>query len=167
MKLTTKGRFAVTAMIDVALYQNDGPVSLSEVADRNAISLSYLEQLFRRLRQRNLVSSTRGPGGGYRLARDSSEISIADIVLGVDEPVDATNCGHRHHCGGQDQPCMTHELWSTLTKKIVDYLASVSVADLVDSAKSNLISQDDRILLRKNHRMVSLTEARFLAGKVS
>ncbi len=98
MRLTTKGRFAVTAMIDLASRQGDGPVTLAGIAERQRISLSYLEQLFGKLRRHNLVSSVRGPGGGYRLARAMDEITVADIIIAVDEPLDATQCGGKENC---------------------------------------------------------------------
>jgi Rrf2 family iron-sulfur cluster assembly transcriptional regulator len=130
MRLTTKGRFAVTAMIDVASRQDDGPVTLNGIAERQNISLSYLEQLFGRLRRSNLVKSVRGPGGGYRLARSVEEITVTDIVLAVDEPMDATRCGGRANCNNAAQ-CMTHDLWSNLNKRMFDYLDSVTLASLV------------------------------------
>ena len=130
MRLTTKGRFAVTAMIDLASRQTDGPVTLAGIADRQKISLSYLEQLFGKLRRHDLVSSVRGPGGGYRLARDMGDITVAEIIIAVDEPLDATQCGGRENCQDEHR-CMTHDLWSTLNSRMYDYLSSVSLADLV------------------------------------
>ena len=130
MRLTTKGRFAVTAMVDLALRQNRGPVTLAAISERQHISLSYLEQLFGKLRRRKLVSSVRGPGGGYRLAQPMPSITVADIVIAVDEPLDATQCGGKENCA-DDKRCMTHELWATLNKKMHEYLSSVSLADLV------------------------------------
>ena len=130
MRLTTKGRFAVTAMIDLALRQDKGPVALSRISERQDISLSYLEQLFGRLRRHELVSSSRGPGGGYRLGRESSDITVADIIYAVDEPIDATQCGGKQDCN-DDDVCMTHELWAALSRHMVDYLDSVTVKDLV------------------------------------
>jgi Rrf2 family iron-sulfur cluster assembly transcriptional regulator len=134
MKLTTKGRFAVTAMIDLALRQNDGPVTLAGISERQKISLSYLEQLFGKLRRHELVASVRGPGGGYRLARPLADVSVADIIRAVDEPVDATLCGGKGNCQ-DDQPCMTHNLWTTLTVRMLEYLSSVTLAELVDQQK--------------------------------
>jgi Rrf2 family iron-sulfur cluster assembly transcriptional regulator len=131
MRLTTKGRFAVTAMIDVALYGTGGPVTLAAVADRQKISLSYLEQLFGKLRRAGLVESVRGPGGGYNLARAAAEVSVADVILAVDEPIDATQCGGRENCHDGDRRCMTHELWSGLNTHIFAFLRSVTLADLV------------------------------------
>lgn len=130
MRLTTKGRFAVTAMIDVALRQHAGPVTLAGIAERQKISLSYLEQLFGKLRRNKLVASTRGPGGGYTLAKELDEVSVADIIRAVDEPLDATNCGGKGNCH-EDRPCMTHNLWTTLNQRMFDYLNSVTLADLV------------------------------------
>jgi len=131
MRLTTKGRFAVTALIDLALRGSDGPVTLAGISERQKISLSYLEQLFGKLRRCNLVDSVRGPGGGYCLARPVEEITVADIVRAVDESFDATQCGGRENCRDEDR-CMTHELWSTLNFKMYEYLTSVTLSDLVD-----------------------------------
>ncbi len=130
MRLTTKGRFAVTAMIDLALHSGEGPVTLAGISDRQRISLSYLEQLFGKLRRHQLVDSVRGPGGGYRLARPMPRISVADIVRAVDEALDATQCGGRENCR-EEERCMTHDLWMTLNAKMYEYLESVSLADLV------------------------------------
>ncbi|MBE2258860.1 MAG: Fe-S cluster assembly transcriptional regulator IscR [Candidatus Accumulibacter sp.] len=135
MRLTTKGRFAVTAMIDLALRCADGPVSLAGISDRQKISLSYLEQLFGKLRRYRLVDSVRGPGGGYCLARPTSEMTVADIIRAVDEPLDATQCGGRENCQ-DDERCMTHDLWATLNVKMFDYLSSVTLAELVDQQLS-------------------------------
>jgi Rrf2 family iron-sulfur cluster assembly transcriptional regulator len=130
MRLTTKGRFAVTAMVDLAMRQTRGPVTLAAISERQRISLSYLEQLFGKLRRRKLVRSVRGPGGGYCLAVAVQDISVADIVEAVDEPIDATQCGGRENCL-DDKRCMTHDLWATLNAKMYDYLSSVNLADLV------------------------------------
>jgi|TARA_Y100000296_G_scaffold86890_1_gene128485 Rrf2 family iron-sulfur cluster assembly transcriptional regulator len=139
MRLTTKGRFAVTAMIDLALRQGKGPVTLSAISERQEISLSYLEQLFGKLRRHQIVESVRGPGGGYNLARKAADVSVADIIIAVDEPLDATQCGGKENCHSAAHPggarCMTHELWSTLNEKMVEYLDSVSLQDLVDQQK--------------------------------
>ena len=130
MRLTTKGRFAVTALLDVALTADEAPVSLSAVSDRQDISLSYLEQLFGKLRRHGLVNSVRGPGGGYTLARPMSQFTVADIVVAVDEPMDARQCEGKEDCKG-GQKCMTHHLWMDLNHKMFNYLSSVSLADLV------------------------------------
>jgi len=132
MRLTTKGRFAVTAMIDLALRQAGGPVTLAAISQRQQISLSYLEQLFGRLRRHDLVESTRGPGGGYTLGRKPSDITVADIIVSVDEPIDATQCVGKENCLGEGERCMTHELWSALNAKMVDFLDSITLQKLVD-----------------------------------
>ena len=130
MRLTTKGRFAVTAMVDLSMRQTRGPVTLSAISERQHISLSYLEQLFGKLRRAKLVSSVRGPGGGYNLAQPTQSVTVANIVTAVDEPLDATQCGGKENCH-DDKRCMTHDLWATLNEKMHDYLSSVSLADLV------------------------------------
>jgi Rrf2 family iron-sulfur cluster assembly transcriptional regulator len=130
MRLTTKGRFAVTAMVDLGMRQNRGPVTLAAISDRQHISLSYLEQLFGKLRRSGLVSSVRGPGGGYNLAQPAQGITVADIVTAVDEPLDATQCAGKENCH-DDKRCMTHDLWATLNEKMHAYLSSVTLADLV------------------------------------
>lgn len=134
MRLTTKGRFAVTAMIDLALRQDAGPVTLAGISERQRISLSYLEQLFGKLRRHRIVGSVRGPGGGYQLAKAVDTITVADIIVAVDEPLDATSCGGKENCK-DDQRCMTHELWTTLNEKMFEFLNSVSLADLVAQQK--------------------------------
>ena len=137
MRLTTKGRFAVTAMIDLALRSGDGPVTLAGISERQKISLSYLEQLFGKLRRHSLVDSVRGPGGGYCLARPAKTITVADVVRAVDEQLDATQCGGRENCRDEER-CMTHELWTTLNFKMYEYLTSVTLSDLVDSQLKKL-----------------------------
>ena len=135
MRLTTKGRFAVTAMIDLALREAHGPVTLAGISQRQKISLSYLEQLFGKLRRFNIVESTRGPGGGYTLARKPEEVSVADIIVAVDEPLDATQCGGKGNCHSEEDThsrCMTHDLWASLNAKMVEFLDSVSLQKLVD-----------------------------------
>lgn len=141
MRLTTKGRFAVTAMIDLALRQHNGPVTLAGISQRQKISLSYLEQLFGRLRRHELVQSTRGPGGGYTLGKPMGDIAVADIIYAVDEPLDATQCGGKQNCGDDDRRCMTHELWANLNRVMVDYLDSVTLHDLVEEHKQRLARQ--------------------------
>jgi Rrf2 family transcriptional regulator, iron-sulfur cluster assembly transcription factor len=130
MRLTTKGRFAVTAMIDVAMFGTSGPVTLAAISERQKISLSYLEQLFGKLRRHGIVDSVRGPGGGYTLSRAAPELSVADIILAVDEPIDATQCGGKENCH-DDRRCMTHELWAGLNAHIFAFLRSVTLAELV------------------------------------
>lgn len=132
MRLTTKGRFAVTAMIDLAAREAEGPVTLAGIAERQKISLSYLEQLFGKLRRYQLVSSVRGPGGGYRLARDIDAITVADIIIAVDEPLDATQCGGNQNCHDEHR-CLTHDLWTNLNRRMYAYLESVTLGALVKS----------------------------------
>jgi Rrf2 family iron-sulfur cluster assembly transcriptional regulator len=138
MRLTTKGRFAVTAMLDLAMSEADKPVTLAGISERQNISLSYLEQLFSRLRRCGLVKSVRGPGGGYRIAKPLTEISISEIISAVDELIDATQCGGQENCHDESR-CMTHDLWSSLNVKILEYLSGISLSDLVASndAKAN------------------------------
>ena len=153
MRLTTKGRFAVTAMVDLAMRGGKGPVTLAGISERQKISLSYLEQLFGKLRRNNVVASVRGPGGGYCLARPANKISIVDIIVAVDEALDATNCGTMGNC--QDgKPCLTHELWFGLNEAIHEYLGKINLQQLVDgqiksgSADNSLavMTQHDRSL---------------------
>ena len=131
MRLSTKGRYAVMAMVDLAAQGGERAVSLAEIAERQDISLSYLEQLFAKLRRRGLVQSARGPGGGYRLARTADETTIAEIVHAVDEPLRATRCVGEKGCMLRGERCLTHDLWADLGDRIEDYLASVSLADVI------------------------------------
>ena len=138
MKLTTKGRFAVTAMIDLALQENGVPVTLGGISERQKISLSYLEQLFGKLRRHGLVDSVRGPGGGYCLAKPLADISVAQIIRAVDEPIDATQCHGQENCKDEGR-CMTHDLWTQLNKRVFDFLQSVTLKDLVQQQKMKLV----------------------------
>ena len=131
MRLTTKGRYAVTAMLDLAFHSDLKPVTLTDIAARQTISLSYLEQLFSRLRRANMVKGIRGPGGGYTLADTADKINIADIIAAVDEPIDATKCGGEANCQ-KDQSCLTHELWMGLSDQIRDYLKGITLAQLLE-----------------------------------
>jgi Rrf2 family iron-sulfur cluster assembly transcriptional regulator len=131
MKLTSKGRYAVTAMLDLALHSQNGPVTLAGISARQGISLSYLEQLFTRLRKQGLVTSTRGPGGGYSLSRPAVELMVAEVVTAVDESVDATRCGGEANCHGGER-CLTHDLWMDLSEQIHDFLSSISLGDLME-----------------------------------
>jgi Rrf2 family iron-sulfur cluster assembly transcriptional regulator len=149
MRLTTKGRFAVTAMIDLGLRQNSGPVTLAAISQRQQISLSYLEQLFGKLRRHELVESTRGPGGGYTLARSPTEITVADIILSVDEPLDATQCGGKENCLGEGARCMTHDLWASLNVRMVEFLDSVSLQKLVDDQLAKGLQVEDKPTLKR------------------
>ena len=131
MRLTTKGRYAVTAMLDLAFHSQVKPVTLTEIAARQTISLSYLEQLFARLRRAGMVKGVRGPGGGYKLCRKASDINIAEIIAAVDEPLDSTKCGGEANCQ-KDKACLTHNLWMGLSEQIRNYLVGISLADLLE-----------------------------------
>ena len=135
MRLTTKGRFAVTAMVDMAMRHGSGPVTLAEISVRQKISLSYLEQLFGKLRRKQIVESVRGPGGGYLLGKDMRALSVAEIILAVDEPIDATQCGGKENCH-DDNKCITHDLWASLNQRIFEYLGSVTLQQLVDNQRA-------------------------------
>ena len=154
MRLTTKGRFAVTAMIDLALRQDKGPVTLAGISERQDISLSYLEQLFGKLRRHEIVESVRGPGGGYHLARKAQNVTVADIVIAVDEELDATQCGSKGNCHGSDHAngihCVTHDLWANLNAKMVDYLDSVSLQDLANQQKQKT-SEKHVVVMHHSH----------------
>lgn len=148
MKLTAKGRYAVTAMLDLAVHTGNGPVSLADVAGRQEISLAYLEQLFAKLRKSDLVTSVRGPGGGYQLARVADAISIADIVESVDESVDATRCQGRADCQG-GETCLTHELWSDLTDQIHEFLNGINLASLIARrGVQSVAARQDELIVR-------------------
>jgi Rrf2 family iron-sulfur cluster assembly transcriptional regulator len=149
MRLTTKGRFAVTAMIDLGLRQSSGPVTLAAISQRQQISLSYLEQLFGKLRRNSLVESTRGPGGGYMLARAPSDISVAEIISSVDEPIDATQCGGKENCLGEGSRCMTHELWASLNVKMLEFLDSISLQKLVDDQLAKGFEMEEKPNLKR------------------
>lgn len=140
MKLTTKGRYAVTAMLDLALHYEQGAVTLADIARRQGISLSYLEQLFARLRRRGLVESIRGPGGGYNLARDPDRISVAEIVVAINENIDTTQCGGEKNCA-EDETCLTHYLWEKLSERIFEFLNGITLADLVARENVREIAQ--------------------------
>ena len=130
MKLTTKGRYAVTAMLDLALHDVKDPINLADIARRQEISLAYLEQLFAKLKRSSLVESSRGPGGGYRLKRPADEISVREVINAVDEPVDATRCGGQENCQGELR-CLTHDLWEELNTQISDFLNGVTLGELI------------------------------------
>lgn len=140
MRLTTKGRYAVTAMLDLALHYQNGPITLSDISRRQGISLSYLEQLFARLRRKGLVDSARGPGGGYRLSRAATEICVADVITAVDERVDAMKCDGKGNCK-EDGECLTHELWCELSRQIHAFLSNISLGQLVEQRLSNKDSE--------------------------
>jgi len=131
VKLTTKGRYAVTAMLDLALHYGEGPITLADIAQRQGISLSYLEQLFSRLRKRSLVASVRGPGGGYSLGKEAREIYVGEVISAVDENMDTTRCHGAHNCQNNER-CLTHDLWTDLSNQIYNYLNNISLQDLMD-----------------------------------
>jgi Rrf2 family transcriptional regulator, iron-sulfur cluster assembly transcription factor len=153
MRLTTKGRFAVTAMIDLALREHAGPVALAGISTRQQISLSYLEQLFGKLRRGALVESVRGPGGGYRLGRPAADISVAEIIDAVDEPLDATQCQGKENCL-DDRRCLTHDLWTSLNERMVEFLDSVSLEKLVLEQRARLAAceQAPRVHVLRDRR---------------
>ena len=140
MRLTTKGRYAVTAVLDLAIHHDQGPVTLADIARRQGISLSYLEQLFAQLRKRGLVQSSRGPGGGYRLGRPAPDIAVVDVISAVDESVDATRCGGMENCQG-DARCLTHDLWHDLSKQIHDFLGGIDLAQLVERRRVREVAE--------------------------
>ncbi len=142
MKLTSKGRYAVTAMLDLALHADQRPITLAGISERQGISLSYLEQLFTRLRRQGLVSSTRGPGGGYALSRSAYDIAVAEVVAAVDESVDATRCGGKGDCQG-GQRCLTHDLWTELSEQVYSFLNGISLGQLVDQGLARQSAGDD------------------------
>lgn len=149
MKLTTKGRYAVTAMLDLALHAQTGPVSLAEISTRQEISLSYLEQLFSKLRRKDLVSSTRGPGGGYRVSRSLNDVAISEIIEAVNESVDATQCRGKENCHSQGR-CLTHDLWDALSAQIEEFLSGVSLQDLIDRQSVQAVSvRQDQIMVQR------------------
>jgi Rrf2 family iron-sulfur cluster assembly transcriptional regulator len=153
MRLTTKGRYAVTAMLDLAFHSQKKPVTLTDIAARQTISLSYLEQLFARLRRAGMVTGVRGPGGGYQLSRNAMEINIADIIAAVDEPLDSTKCTGKGNCQ-KNQPCLTHELWMGLSEQIRDYLKGISLSDLLERhAVQHVAERQEKDAQKKTVRM--------------
>ena len=140
MRLTTKGRYAVAAMLDLAFHSQIKPVTLTEIAARQTISLSYLEQLFARLRRAGMVKGVRGPGGGYKLCRKASDINISEIISAVDEPLDSTKCGGEANCQ-KDQTCLTHDLWMGLSEQIKTYLVGISLADLLEKNQVQVVAK--------------------------
>ena len=157
MRLTTKGRYAVTAMLDLALHRGHGPVALADISGRQGISLSYLEQLFSRLRRKDLVCSIRGPGGGYLLSRDAQDINVAEVIDAVNESVDATRCHGSSACQ-QGAKCLTHHLWHDLSQQIHEFLGNISLADLVAKreVQNVAVRQDEQQGLEKNSVISSI-----------
>ena len=156
MRLTTKGRYAVTAMLDLAFHCKEAPVTLTDIASRQTISLSYLEQLFAKLRKSGIVVGVRGPGGGYKLNRDITEISVADVILAVDEVVDSTKCGGQGNCQ-DNEACLTHNLWVGLSEQIRSYLSGINLGDLM--AKDEVIEVAERQDM-KNENIISMPLSR-------
>jgi len=146
MKMTTKGRYAVTAMLDVALHDNEGPVNLTDISKRQDISLTYLEQLFCKLKRNKLVESARGPGGGYRLALAADEITIAKVIYAVDEPIDVTRCRGKQNCQG-DLRCLTHDLWMELNMHISGFLNGLTLGDMIKRNNVKQVSERQDVIM--------------------
>lgn len=157
MRLTAKGRYAVTAMLDLAVHQKDGPISLADISRRQGISLSYLEQLFAKLRKHNLVNSVRGPGGGYMLQREPGRIFVAEIVDSVDENVDATKCSGRADCQ-HGEMCLSHQLWSDLSNEIHHFLAGIDLASIITKREVKQIAARQDALQGEVVRMPAVAE---------
>ncbi len=155
MKLTSKGRYAVTAMLDVTIHAVAGPVSLADISERQGISLSYLEQLFSRLRKEGLVTSVRGPGGGYRLGKCSAQIAVADVISAVNESVDATKCSGKGNCQGGEQ-CLTHSLWQDLSQRIEEFLQNITLSELVAKRDVQTVSKRQDELHINAHKSIAL-----------
>jgi Rrf2 family iron-sulfur cluster assembly transcriptional regulator len=156
MRLTTKGRFAVTAMLDLALHSEKGPVALASIAERQKISLSYLEQLFGKLRRHTLVSSVRGPGGGYNLGKPVDKLSVADIIIAVEEPIDSRQCEGRENCAG-DRRCLTHDLWESLNETVINYLDGVKLSELVEKEHARREKEGLPSIVHVKHRPATET----------
>lgn len=160
MRLTTKGRYAVTAMLDLAIHADEGPVSLADISERQGISLSYLEQLFAKLRRNELVRSVRGPGGGYQLNRAQQDIDVAQVIDAVNESVDATGCGNNGGCQGGNT-CLTHHLWCDLSTQIHSFLSQISLADLM--ARKDVQS----VVERQDKKHLTTSVDSLISAKVS
>lgn len=160
MRLTTKGRYAVTAMLDLAIHAGEGPVSLADISERQGISLSYLEQLFAKLRRNELVRSVRGPGGGYQLNREQQDIDVAQVIDAVNESVDATGCGHNGGCQDGDV-CLTHHLWCDLSSQIHEFLSQISLADLMARKDVRTVAE------RQDRKHLSGFEESLISAKVT
>lgn len=158
MRLTTKGRYAVTAMLDLALHYDLGPITLSDISQRQEISLSYLEQLFSKLRKNGLVKSARGPGGGYRLSRDANEIAVAEVIAAVDETVDATRCQRKGNCQKSER-CLTHELWCDLSDQIFNFLENISLGNLVEKSDVQEVAARQNKVAAKRKSEVTLEKS--------
>jgi len=156
MRLTTKGRYAVTAMLDLAIHDHKGPITLADISQRQGISLSYLEQLFSKLRKNGLVSSARGPGGGYRLSREAKEIAVVDVITAVDEKIDARRCEGKGNCQDNDS-CLTHELWCDLSDKIFEFLSGISLGTLVENRTIREVAERQEQRIIEQQRVVVAT----------
>ena len=157
MKLTTKGRYAVTALLDIALHDDHRPITLANISKRQEISLSYLEQLFSKLRKNKLVNSARGPGGGYRLSRPAADVAVAEIIAAVDETVDATRCKRKGNCQHAER-CLTHDLWCDLSDQIFDFLANISLGSLVEKQAVQDVARRQDNALPVNGTEIGLKE---------
>jgi Rrf2 family iron-sulfur cluster assembly transcriptional regulator len=164
MKLTSKGRYAVTAMLDVAIHAASGPVPLADISERQGISLSYLEQLFAKLRKGGLVMSVRGPGGGYKLGRCSAKIAVSDVISAVNESVDATRCSGKGNCQSGSQ-CLTHNLWSDLSDKIEEFLAGVTLSELIhQSDVQTVTARQDKQLEKREQNTNAIISTRTIVN---
>lgn len=155
MRLTTKGRYAVTAMLDLALHEGQGPISLADISTRQKISLSYLEQLFAKLRRNDLVKSVRGPGGGYQLSRNQSSIFVAQVIDAVNESVDATGCNNKNDCA-EGESCLTHHLWCDLSDQIHHFLSGISLEDLVSRNDVQEVSKRQDMALQQKLNSIEM-----------
>jgi Rrf2 family transcriptional regulator, iron-sulfur cluster assembly transcription factor len=151
MKMTTKGRYAVTALLDLTLHDSEGPVNLADISRRQDISLTYLEQLFSKMKRHGLIESARGPGGGYRLAQNADDITIAKIIFSVDEPVDVTRCGGKQNCQA-DERCLTHDLWLELNLHISDFLNNMTLANLAQRNNVKQVTKRQDVVLMQLHK---------------
>ncbi len=151
MKMTTKGRYAVTALLDLTLHDSEGPVNLSDISRRQDISLTYLEQLFSKMKRHGLIESARGPGGGYSLAQDADDITIAKIIFSVDEPVDVTRCGGKQNCQAEER-CLTHDLWLELNLHISDFLNNMTLANLAQRNNVKQVTERQDAILMQLHK---------------
>lgn len=158
MRLTARGRYAVTAMLDLALHDDEGPVALADIAMRQGISLSYLEQLFSQLRKRGLVDSTRGPGGGYRLVMAPGAIVVADVIGAVDESMDSTRCHGKENCQ-DDERCLTHDLWTDLSDQIHRFLSGIDLAQLVERQRVREVARRQQQVAVRIERDASRTRS--------
>ncbi len=156
MKLTTKGRYAVTAMLDLALHNDNAPVCLADISARQNISLTYLEQLFAKLRKNGLVESIRGPGGGYRLAKGADEISTAHVIYAVDEAIDTTSCGGRQNCMNNVR-CLAHDLWMGLSRNMAEYLNGISLGEIIRTNNVKQVANRQDAVMNRDFTQQNVT----------